>query len=88
MSVVFWPTAKVGASETSLAAISTAVLPPLPDLPIPGSTVKVNGRKGSGNEGSSIEARSKPPEQEPELKPEDLSRVGVFQADRALELVY
>lgn len=78
----------LSANEKTLATTSIAGLPPLPDLPMPGTHTRVIGhQKVPQGEPLKVEP-SKPMTPVEETKAEEPPSVGVFQADRASALVY
>ena len=88
MLLAVWPADVLAADENTLAKTSSAGLPPLPDLPMPGTHTRVIGHQRVP-QGDPLKAEpSKPMTSVEETKAAETPLVGVFQADRASALVY
>ena len=88
MLLAAWSADVLAANENTLAKTSSAGLPPLPDLPMPGTHTRVIGHQRVP-QGEPLKAEpSKPMTPVEETKAEEPPLVGVFQADRASALVY
>lgn len=88
MALVVWSDAGSATNRNRLVSTSSAILPPLPDLPIPGTQIKVIGNPRESAEELGKEDSLKPMAPRAEPKVEEKSLVGVFEAERAPELVY
>lgn len=88
MASAVWSEWSLAANEPSLASVSTSVLPPLPDLPMPGTHIKVSGAPKDPADVPKKEEPLKLSTPKEETKTEEKPSLGVFEADRASELVY